>query len=139
LARNALVRQTGLPYHSFLLDRTEKGKPFLVNCPPLYEQYDFNISHDGDYAVVATELQHLVGVDTVQVDRPRMLMFTILLQIYTVPRRKGVTLFSTITLAFLGRFLQFLYRWKKNEYSAITCNLLTLWLNDIITVRHHTS
>jgi len=45
----------------------------LVNCPSSCEQFDFNISHDGDYAVVAAESQHLVGVDTMQVDRPRML------------------------------------------------------------------
>ena len=73
MARHAVVRHTGLLYHSISLDRTEKGKPFLVSCPPSCEQFDFNISHDGDYAVVAAELRHLVGVDTVQVDRPRML------------------------------------------------------------------
>jgi len=72
LARHAVLQQTGLPYDSISLDRSEKGKPFLVNCPTSCEQFDFNISHDGDYAVVAAELRHLVGVDTVQVDRPRM-------------------------------------------------------------------
>jgi len=76
LARQAVLRQTGLPYHSILLDRTQKGKPFLVNCPPSCEQFDFNISHDGDYAVAAAELQHLVGVDIMQVDRPRMFAYT---------------------------------------------------------------
>jgi len=73
LARHAVLQQTGLPYHSISLGRTEKGKPFLVNCPLLCEQFDFNISHDGDFAVAAAELRHLVGVDTMQVDRPRML------------------------------------------------------------------
>ena len=72
MARHAVLRQTGLPYQSISLDRTEKGKPFLVNCPPLCEQFDFNISHDGDYAVAAADLHHLVGVDIMQVDRPRM-------------------------------------------------------------------
>jgi len=76
LARQAVLRQTGFPYHSILLDRTQKGKPFLVNCPPSCEQFNFNISHDGDYAVAAAELQHLVGVDIMQVDRPRMFAYT---------------------------------------------------------------
>jgi len=73
LARHAVLQQTGLPYQNILLDRTAKEKPFLVNCSSFYKHFDFNISHDGDYAVVAAELQHLVGVDTMQVDRPRML------------------------------------------------------------------
>lgn len=76
MARHAVLRQTGLPYHSISLERTEKGKPFLVNCPSSCEQCDFNISHDGDFAVVAAELGHVVGVDTVQVDRPRTSTYT---------------------------------------------------------------
>lgn len=79
MARHAVLRQTGLSYSNILLDRTEKGKPFLVNCPSLCDQFDFNVSHDGDYAVVAAELQCSVGVDTVQVDRPRMLIYLCIL------------------------------------------------------------
>jgi len=75
LARHAVLRQTGIPYKVISLNRTEKGKPFLINNPPSCEQFDFNVSHDGDYAVVAAESRHLVGVDTVQVDRPRMLTY----------------------------------------------------------------
>lgn len=78
MARHAILQQTGLPYDSISLDRTEKGKPFLVNCPKSYEQFDFNISHDGDYAVVAAETGYLVGVDTVQVDRSCTLSYTAL-------------------------------------------------------------
>lgn len=76
LARHAVLRQTGLPYHGISLDRTEKGKPFLVNCPPSCDQFDFNISHDGDYAVAAAELQYSVGVDIMQLDRPSMFVYT---------------------------------------------------------------
>jgi len=76
LARRAVVQQTGLSYGSISLDRTEKGKPFLVNCPPSCDQFDFNVSHDGDYAVVAAESHHLVGVDVMQVDRSRMFAYT---------------------------------------------------------------
>ena len=77
MARRAVLQQTGLPYQSISLDRTEKGKPFLVNSPSLCEQFDFNISHDGDYAVAAAELQHSVGVDIVQVDRPRKFIYAL--------------------------------------------------------------
>ena len=75
MARHAVLRQTGLAYHCISLDRTEKGKPFLVNCPLSCEQFDFNISHDGNYAVAAAELQYSVGVDIMQVDRPRMFAY----------------------------------------------------------------
>ena len=39
---------------------------------------------------------------------------------YTVSHKKRATVFFTITLAFREeQFLRFLYRWKRNEYSAV--------------------
>ena len=40
-------------------------------------------------------------------------------------RKKEATLFSTTTLAFLGRFLQFYTVGNRNEHSTIKRNLLT--------------
>jgi len=37
----------------------------------------------------------------------------------------GATLFLTITLAFLGRFLPFLTSGNMNQHSTVPCNLLT--------------
>jgi len=71
LIRKAICYLTGLPYHDVHLGRTEKGKPYLTNTLPDGLQLDFNISHDGDYAVLAAETSHLVGIDTVQLDRTR--------------------------------------------------------------------
>ena len=43
----------------------------------------------------------------------RKTLFLSGLYIYTVSGKKEATLFSTTTLAFFGRFLYFLYRWKQ--------------------------
>jgi len=39
---------------------------------------------------------------------------------YTVSWKKGATLFSTITLAFLGQYLPFFYQWIIKIYKKIT-------------------
>jgi 4'-phosphopantetheinyl transferase len=69
--RKAVSHITGIPYRDICLGRTDKGKPFLTNALPPGFNFDFNISHDGDYAVLAAETGHSVGVDTVQLGRTR--------------------------------------------------------------------
>jgi len=46
-------------------------------------------------------------------------------ELYTVSGKKGATLFSTNTLAFLGQFLPFFTSENKNEHFTLPCNLLT--------------
>ena len=50
----------------FILMR--KARPVL-SCP-----YDINVSHQGYYVVLAAEPDRKVGVDVMQLTRPRMLL-----------------------------------------------------------------
>ncbi|ESO94018.1 hypothetical protein LOTGIDRAFT_104452, partial [Lottia gigantea] len=64
LIRVATSHILGIPYTDIKLGRTEKGKPILLNdLPPEFSNYNFNISHQGDYVVLAAEKQHQVGID----------------------------------------------------------------------------
>ncbi|XP_041357277.1 uncharacterized protein LOC121374296 [Gigantopelta aegis] len=69
LMRKVIADITGIPYKDIILGRTEKGKPFLRN--PLPEElsgFSFNLSHQGDYAIVAANSDRLVGVDIMKVE-----------------------------------------------------------------------
>lgn len=51
--------------------RTEKGKPYLLNdIPSDLANFNFNVSHQGDYAVLASESIHQVGIDVMKVEVP---------------------------------------------------------------------
>lgn len=74
LIRRVVSYMLGIPYRSVKLARTERGKPYLLNpsdgkTPRL--GCSFNISHQGDYVVIAAEADKLVGVDIMKVDWPR--------------------------------------------------------------------
>lgn len=64
LIRKAIADCLHLPYKEIKLGRTEKGKPFLEN--PGQENFSFNVSHHGDYAVLAASKDGLVGVDVMK-------------------------------------------------------------------------
>lgn len=64
----------GLPYGQIKLSRTEKGKPYILNQPngkTPSNRCNFNISHQGDYVVLAAEAQKLIGIDVMKVEWPR--------------------------------------------------------------------
>ena len=62
----------GIPYKTIAIARTEKGKPFLSNeVPAEMNNFNFNVSHQGEYAVLAAEHHRQVGVDVMQVEYPR--------------------------------------------------------------------
>ncbi|BFZ15100.1 hypothetical protein BsWGS_18139 [Bradybaena similaris] len=74
LLRYAVSRMLNVPYRALLFGRTDKGKPILLSpIDRLHPRCDisFNISHQGDYVVLAAERGRLVGVDIMKVEWPR--------------------------------------------------------------------
>ncbi|XP_032219986.2 L-aminoadipate-semialdehyde dehydrogenase-phosphopantetheinyl transferase isoform X2 [Nematostella vectensis] len=61
-----------VPYHDLQLARTEKGKPFLVNkiTDDRLKNFSFNVSHQGDFTVLAAEPCCQVGVDVMKTTYP---------------------------------------------------------------------
>jgi len=53
--------------------------------------------------------------------------------------RKSALYFRLLLLQLLVECYNFYTTGNRNEYSTITCNLLTYWFDDVITVRHRTS
>ncbi|XP_063807636.1 L-aminoadipate-semialdehyde dehydrogenase-phosphopantetheinyl transferase isoform X2 [Pseudophryne corroboree] len=71
LIRKLIAEKLTIPWNKILLERTAKGKPFLANdIAPQYPNFNFNVSHQGDYAVLAAEPEHQVGVDVMKTDLP---------------------------------------------------------------------
>ncbi|ELU17821.1 hypothetical protein CAPTEDRAFT_153312 [Capitella teleta] len=71
LLRKAIATSLGIPFKEIDLQRTEKGKPFLRNAHPQLPLFNFNVSHQGHLAVLASEPIHQVGVDVMQIEYPR--------------------------------------------------------------------
>ncbi|KAL8533295.1 hypothetical protein ACS0TY_009621 [Phlomoides rotata] len=73
LLQYALVHQVlGIPFDEIIFRRTPEGKPFLV-CDDLksgFPNFNFNVSHHGDYVAIASEPVCLVGVDIVSYTIP---------------------------------------------------------------------
>lgn len=54
-----------IPYNEIILERDEKGKPFL----PHYKSISFNVSHQGNYVVFAGALgRQTIGVDVMKME-----------------------------------------------------------------------
>ena len=75
LIHHACARVLRLAPRAQLLDRTTDGKPFLLNpgagalspaCAARLRHWNFNVSHDGDWVVLAAHPGLLVGIDVVQ-------------------------------------------------------------------------
>ena len=67
LARKVSAEMCGLAHNDVSIQRTRSGKPFLSTPHTTASQpnFNFNISHDGDFVVLASEPTCLVGVDVV--------------------------------------------------------------------------
>ncbi|KAJ4840432.1 hypothetical protein Tsubulata_034746 [Turnera subulata] len=62
----------GTPYDRIVIKRTEEGKPYL-ECDQVvreFPNFNFNVSHHGDYVAIAAEPLCLVGVDVVHSIKP---------------------------------------------------------------------
>ncbi|XP_060602671.1 L-aminoadipate-semialdehyde dehydrogenase-phosphopantetheinyl transferase-like [Ruditapes philippinarum] len=71
MLRKMLHRRTKIPYADIKLGRTEKGKPYLMNnTPEGCEKLSFNVSHHGDYVVLAAETFTDVGIDVMKLETP---------------------------------------------------------------------
>ncbi|XP_007902633.2 L-aminoadipate-semialdehyde dehydrogenase-phosphopantetheinyl transferase [Callorhinchus milii] len=71
LIRKLIAEKLKIPWDEIQLQRTEKGKPFLVNSTPnVFPNFNFNISHHGDYTVLAAEPVLQVGIDVMKTDLP---------------------------------------------------------------------
>ncbi|GAA6076504.1 L-aminoadipate-semialdehyde dehydrogenase-phosphopantetheinyl transferase, partial [Tachysurus ichikawai] len=70
LIRKLVCVKMGLPWDGFRLDRTPRGKPFLAHPCSGSAPWSFNISHQGDFAVLAAERGRQVGVDVMKTTRP---------------------------------------------------------------------
>ncbi|XP_076184323.1 L-aminoadipate-semialdehyde dehydrogenase-phosphopantetheinyl transferase isoform X3 [Aptenodytes patagonicus] len=71
LIRKLIAEKLCIPWNEIHLQRTSKGKPFLANNVfSIYSNYNFNVSHQGDYAVLAAEPELQVGIDIMKTNLP---------------------------------------------------------------------
>ena len=80
LQRRACFEATGVPWKSVSIARTKGGKPFMANKPmggaapvSLAPNWNFNVSHEGKYVVLAAEPNALCGVDVAAPEESRAL------------------------------------------------------------------
>ncbi|XP_037492951.1 L-aminoadipate-semialdehyde dehydrogenase-phosphopantetheinyl transferase isoform X2 [Jatropha curcas] len=73
LLQYAMVQEVLLiPYDEVVIKRTLEGKPYL-ECAKAYSEFpnfNFNVSHHGDYVAIASEPVCIVGVDIVCCVKP---------------------------------------------------------------------
>ncbi|XP_068441346.1 L-aminoadipate-semialdehyde dehydrogenase-phosphopantetheinyl transferase isoform X2 [Clinocottus analis] len=77
LLRKCVCERMGIPWSEIRLERSPKGKPYLaapmkVSPDPGsgHPAWSFNLSHQGDYAVLAAEQGAQVGVDIMKTTMP---------------------------------------------------------------------
>ena len=76
LQRAACARVAGIAWPDVVIARTRGRKPFLANAIalPHAPNFNFNVSHEGDFVVLASEPVAMCGVDVAapgQARRPR--------------------------------------------------------------------
>lgn len=59
---------TNMPYEEIRFGRDDKGKPYLLGAGDI--SIGFNISHQGDYVVLAGNIQRTIGVDVMKIEPP---------------------------------------------------------------------
>ncbi|XP_019380192.1 PREDICTED: L-aminoadipate-semialdehyde dehydrogenase-phosphopantetheinyl transferase isoform X2 [Gavialis gangeticus] len=71
LIRKLIAEKLWIPWNEIVLQRTSKGKPFLANSiSSIHSNFNFNVSHQGDYAVLAAEPELQVGIDIMKTSLP---------------------------------------------------------------------
>ncbi|XP_036393013.1 L-aminoadipate-semialdehyde dehydrogenase-phosphopantetheinyl transferase [Megalops cyprinoides] len=72
LMRKLISERMGIAWDQIHLARTAKGKPFLASppSPSTLRRWSFNVSHQGDFAVLAAEQNLQVGVDVMKTAMP---------------------------------------------------------------------
>ena len=85
--RKAVEEQLQIPYNEIKFERTEKGKPFLRNeIETALPNFSFNVSHQGQFAVLATEPEWQVGIDVMRVERPSTPSYLFIAHTNLIPR-----------------------------------------------------
>lgn len=71
MIRKLVAEKLNIPWNNIRLQRTAKGKPVLAkdSLNP-YPNFNFNVSHQGDYAVLAAEPELQVGIDVMKTSFP---------------------------------------------------------------------
>lgn len=64
LMRKAVSEGIGQPYDKIMFSRTSSGKPYIEEN----SKFSFNVSHHGDFCVLAAEQDANVGVDVMKVE-----------------------------------------------------------------------
>lgn len=77
LLRRFVCERMGIPWSEIRLERSPRGKPYLAaplkvisDSDPELPAWSFNLSHQGDYAVLAAEQGLQVGVDVMKTTMP---------------------------------------------------------------------
>uniref|UniRef100_A0A1A8E8A8 L-aminoadipate-semialdehyde dehydrogenase-phosphopantetheinyl transferase n=1 Tax=Nothobranchius kadleci TaxID=1051664 RepID=A0A1A8E8A8_NOTKA len=74
LLRKFVCERFGIPWSEIRLERSPRGKPYLATSVKVSSDsgrsWSFNLSHQGDYAVLAAEQGLQVGVDVMKTTMP---------------------------------------------------------------------
>ncbi len=70
--RTLLSLYTGCPRERIHIASGTHGKPYWA-APPPYPSVEFNLSHSGDWILLAFSLDHILGVDTEKIDSEKKL------------------------------------------------------------------
>lgn len=71
MIRKLVAEKLNIPWDHIRLQRTSKGKPVLAkDTLNPYPNFNFNISHQGDYTVLAAEPELQVGIDIMKTSFP---------------------------------------------------------------------
>ncbi|XP_061484677.1 L-aminoadipate-semialdehyde dehydrogenase-phosphopantetheinyl transferase isoform X2 [Rhineura floridana] len=71
LIRKLIAEKLKIPWNEIKLQRTSKGKPVLANVlSSTHSSFSFNVSHQGNYAVLAAEPDSQVGIDVMETSMP---------------------------------------------------------------------
>uniref|UniRef100_A0A4W6FHK7 L-aminoadipate-semialdehyde dehydrogenase-phosphopantetheinyl transferase n=1 Tax=Lates calcarifer TaxID=8187 RepID=A0A4W6FHK7_LATCA len=70
LLRRFVCEMMGVPWSEIRLERSPRGKPYLAVSSHSGLPWSFNLSHQGDYAVLAAEQRVQVGVDIMKNTMP---------------------------------------------------------------------
>lgn len=71
LIRKFVSEKMGIAWDKILLKRSENGKPFVANPDTDTRRWTFNVSHEGDFAVLAADPELEVGADVMNTNRHR--------------------------------------------------------------------
>lgn len=68
MLRKYVHLSTNMSYEEIRFGRDEKGKPYLLGAGDM--SLGFNISHQGDYVVLAGNMQMNIGIDVMKIEQP---------------------------------------------------------------------